>query len=180
MSSPFSGGCLCGAIRFECHGSPIAAVFCHCRNCQKAHAAPFAALVLVPPGSIELVAGEPKRHHMVADSGAAIFREFCGQCGTHLFSGGAAFPQFKSLMIVVLDDPAAISPVAHVWTVRAPVKFSPGAPVRFSPSDCDRNPGFFYFRSASIYFDLLLSGCCVQPSSTDGCRLLSISPNSSI
>ena len=116
MSSPFSGGCLCGAIRFECHGSPIAAVFCHCRNCQKAHAAPFAALVLVPPGSIELVAGEPKRHHMVADSGAAIFREFCGQCGTHLFSGGAAFPQFKSLMIVVLDDPAAISPVAHVWT----------------------------------------------------------------
>jgi hypothetical protein len=29
--------------------------------------------------------------------------------------------------------------------VRVPVKFSPFVPVRFSPSDGEENPGFFYF-----------------------------------
>jgi hypothetical protein len=70
----------------------------------------------MPPDSIALVAGEPRRHTMVADSGAAVFREFCAQCGTHLFSGGEAYPQFESVKITALDDPARISPVAHVWT----------------------------------------------------------------
>jgi hypothetical protein len=119
MTSPGSGGCLCGAIRFECRGAPISAVFCHCRNCQKAHAAPFAAVVLVPPGGIEVTAGRVRRHEMLADSGAMIFREFCDRCGTHLFSGGAAFPQFKSVKLATLDDPSTISPVAHVWTENA-------------------------------------------------------------
>jgi hypothetical protein len=70
----------------------------------------------MPPGSIRLLQGEPRRHEVIADSGAATFREFCDQCGTHLFSGGARFPHFKAVKIAVLDDPAAISPVAHVWT----------------------------------------------------------------
>jgi hypothetical protein len=69
----------------------------------------------MPPGSIALLAGAPKRHEMLAESGAATFREFCGQCGTHLFSGGARFPEFKAVKIAALDEPAAISPVAHVW-----------------------------------------------------------------
>src|SRR5262245_35159279 len=71
---------------------------------------------LMPPGSIVLLAGEPKRHEMIADSGAAILREFCGQCGTQLFSGGDRFPQFTAVKIIALDDPAAISPVVHAWT----------------------------------------------------------------
>ena len=29
--------------------------------------------------------------------------------------------------------------------VRAPMKFSPSVPVKFSPSDGEENPGFFYF-----------------------------------
>lgn len=116
MNLPLRGSCLCGAIRFECRSAPMYAGFCHCRNCQKAHAAPYAAVALMPPGSIALLAGEPKRHEMIADSGARTFREFCGQCGTHLFSGGERFPESKAVKIVALDDPAAISPVAHAWT----------------------------------------------------------------
>jgi hypothetical protein len=116
MSSLLRGGCLCGAIRFECRGAPVFAAFCHCRHCQKAHAAPYSAAVLMAPGSIALVSGEPRRYTAVADNGASTFREFCGQCGTHLFSGGEAFPQFKTIKIATLDDPEAISPIAHMWT----------------------------------------------------------------
>jgi hypothetical protein len=73
----------------------------------------------MPAGSIALVSGEPRRHTVRGDSGAAVFREFCGQCGTHLFSGSDAFPESRTIKIATLDDPAAVSPVAHVWTEQA-------------------------------------------------------------
>jgi len=119
VTFPLCGGCLCGAIRYECRAAPISAVFCHCRACQRFHAAPYAACALMPAGAIALVSGEPKRHTVLGASGAAVFREFCGQCGTHLFSGSEAFSQSKTVKIATLDDPAAVSPVVHVWVEEA-------------------------------------------------------------
>jgi hypothetical protein len=113
------GGCLCQAIRFEIRAEPLSAVCCHCRGCQRAHSAPYAALALIPPGGVVLTRGTPMRHETVADSGAATFREFCGSCGTQLFSGGADFPEFRAVKLLALDDPTSITPVAHVWTKRA-------------------------------------------------------------
>jgi len=119
MSSPLRGGCLCGAIRYECRAAPISAVFCHCRTCQKFHAAPYAACARVPAGAVTVVSGEPRRHTVVGDGGAAVFREFCGDCGTQLFSGSEAFSESKTIKIATLDDPASVAPVAHVWTEKA-------------------------------------------------------------
>jgi hypothetical protein len=116
MGFVLSGGCLCGEIRFEIREAPLSAVLCHCRGCQLAHAAPCAPLALFPPGGVSILKGKPHRHDMIADSGSATFREFCGNCGTHLFSGGVSFPEFRAVKIVALDDPSTISPVAHVWT----------------------------------------------------------------
>jgi hypothetical protein len=116
MVSPLTGSCLCGAVRFECRSVPFVALFCHCRNCQKSHSAPYAAMVGVPPGSIRLLAGEPRRHETIADSGATVFRDFCDRCGTHLFSGRTAYPDAKSIKIAALDDPEVVAPVAHIWT----------------------------------------------------------------
>jgi hypothetical protein len=116
MSTLLRGGCLCGSIRFECRSEPVTAVFCHCPDCRRAHAAPYAACALMPSGSVALLSGEPVRYAVVADSGAVVFREFCGRCGTHLFSGSEAYPEQRTVKIAALDDPAAIAPVAHVWT----------------------------------------------------------------
>ena len=110
------GGCLCGAIRFECRAEPITAVFCHCRTCQKFHAAPYAACAMMPEGTIAVVSGEPARYEVVGDSGAVVFREFCSSCGTQLFSGSSLYPQSKTVKIAALDDPAAIHPIAHLHT----------------------------------------------------------------
>jgi hypothetical protein len=35
------GSCLCGGVRFENDGPPMRSSHCHCRQCQKAHGAPF-------------------------------------------------------------------------------------------------------------------------------------------
>jgi hypothetical protein len=72
----------------------------------------------MPPGSVVLLSGEPRRCEMPAQSGAAIIREFCERCGTHLFSASAAYPAFKTVKIGALDEPGAIAPVAHFWTDR--------------------------------------------------------------
>jgi len=110
MKPPLRGGCLCGAIRFECRADPITAVFCHCRACQKFHAAPYAACAMMPEGAIVVVSGDPARYEVVGDSGAIVFREFCGRCGTQLFSGSSGHPQSKTVKIASLDDPSAIHP----------------------------------------------------------------------
>ncbi len=36
MTMPFSAGCACGAIRYECNAEPTAMFNCHCRDCQQA------------------------------------------------------------------------------------------------------------------------------------------------
>ncbi len=33
MQVPFSGGCACGAIRYECSADPAFSWHCHCRDC---------------------------------------------------------------------------------------------------------------------------------------------------
>jgi hypothetical protein len=30
-----SGGCLCGAVRYECNAEPLGTAICHCTHCQK-------------------------------------------------------------------------------------------------------------------------------------------------
>ncbi len=115
MTNTLWGGCLCGNIRYQCHGEPITAVLCHCRDCQKAHAAPSAALACMPPLSITILQGSPAKIEMNAASGSRTFREFCPKCGTHLFSGSAGFQEFRAIKIATLDNPSVISPVAHVW-----------------------------------------------------------------
>ncbi|MFO1377377.1 MAG: GFA family protein [Steroidobacteraceae bacterium] len=52
-----TGGCLCGAIRYDYHGAPYSSAFCHCRNCQRAHGAAFAPLLFVHPQDVVITRG---------------------------------------------------------------------------------------------------------------------------
>ncbi len=48
MPAPFSGGCTCGAIRYECSTEPVVSWQCHCRDCQHASGSAFSAILYVP------------------------------------------------------------------------------------------------------------------------------------
>lgn len=77
----WSGGCQCGAIRFTAEPNLKNGHLCHCRMCQKAVGAPFAAHVGVPAETLNWTKGSPAEF----ESSEAIFRGFCRDCGTYLY-----------------------------------------------------------------------------------------------
>lgn len=54
MKSPITGGCLCGAVRYEVSAKPISGFNCNCRSCQKALGAPYLAAMLVSESALKI------------------------------------------------------------------------------------------------------------------------------
>ena len=59
ITTPFSGGCACGEIRYECTAEPMMMLNCHCRDCQRSSGGPFSSFVVVPTAAFELRQGTP-------------------------------------------------------------------------------------------------------------------------
>ena len=113
------GGCACGAIRYECTEPPLRMVNCHCRDCQRASGSGYSATLIMSAGSVRLLRGQCKEHQTVAESGNVAKREFCGACGTPLFAGSLARPDFLGVKAASLDDSSWFAPEADVWVESA-------------------------------------------------------------
>ena len=131
MSEIFTGGCLCGEIRYRITGAPVEALYCHCRMCQRAHAAPVVPWLTVPLESLTVTAGNPVAYR----SSAKAFRHFCSRCGTPLTWRRADSPRFVDISIASLDDPDAVAPTLHVWTDSRIAWFDTADPLPRYPSD---------------------------------------------
>lgn len=114
---PFTGGCMCGAIRYECSAEPLAMGICHCRDCQRATGSAFAAALIVPRSAMTIT-GEVKYHGVTGDSGNLVSRGFCPRCGSRLF-GTPANPDVISIQAGSLDDPSWFKPQAEIYVASA-------------------------------------------------------------
>ncbi len=117
MSTRF-GGCLCGAVRYEVTGEPLIARVCWCRDCQKISANGTANAIF--PSETVSASGSMACFTSAADSGNAISRYFCDNCGCHLFAMASARPQFRVVRVGTFDDPSSVVPVINMWTSSAP------------------------------------------------------------
>ncbi|TRX03301.1 GFA family protein [Candidatus Methylobacter oryzae] len=118
MTTPFSGGCACGKIRYICTAAPIAMLNCHCQDCQISSGAPFASGIIVALASTQ-VKGAPSTYTVTAISGGKTVRSFCDTCGTPLFTRGEAIPDFMSIRFPTLDDPTMFKPMLDIFVSRA-------------------------------------------------------------
>ncbi len=104
-----TGGCLCGAVRYEVSGEPMVAGHCHCRDCQKASGAGHISAAFYPEGSFK-IEGDLATYSSPADSGGTVTRSFCPTCGSRLFGQSTGMEGARAIMVGTLDDPSAFEP----------------------------------------------------------------------
>jgi hypothetical protein len=116
MTPPLTGGCLCGAIRYSVSSEVSQLRACHCTHCQKASGTGASINATIPSASFSLIKGKPRRFDDKADSGRTLYRHFCGECGSPIYSQRATMPEFMVLKVGTLDHPVDMKLVAHIWT----------------------------------------------------------------
>lgn len=118
MSALFTGGCLCGAVRYQCTAEPMMTGHCHCKSCQKASGSAFVTAFAVPEQAITIT-GEVKYFDVTGDSGNVSRRGFCPECGSRLFGGSSGMPGLFVIMAGSMDDPSGLQPGMNIFTESA-------------------------------------------------------------
>lgn len=118
MATPFTGGCMCGAVRYECSAEPVMTANCHCRDCQRATGGAYASVFFVPRNAIKII-GEVKYYDVKGESGNTLSRGFCPTCGSRLFGKPAVMPDVMGIMAGSLDDPSSHRPAIDIYTASA-------------------------------------------------------------
>lgn len=116
---PLTGGCLCGAVRFEVSAPLRGALYCHCTRCQHRTGTGFSVSGQTTPGSFELLAGlDQVRTWVPPDGGWA--KAFCSQCGGHLYAASPADPERIAVRLGALDSDPGVRPSVHQFVAYAP------------------------------------------------------------
>jgi hypothetical protein len=106
-----TGGCHCGAIRYQVEGDPIVHGLCHCADCRRSAGAPMVGWLMFPSAALKVTKGTPKAYKS-SEHGR---RHFCPDCGSGLFYyNEQMLPDLVDLQSATLDDPNAIPPQAHI------------------------------------------------------------------
>jgi len=113
MTVPFSGGCACGAVRYECNAEPTAMFNCHCRDCQQATGGACSAVVYVPVKAFKIVRGSPRYYLTPSLGGGRNKRGFCAECGSRISGGENA--NGIGINAGSLDDPSWFRPQMHIF-----------------------------------------------------------------
>ena len=132
--SKHTGGCLCGAIRYSVDMGITELRHCHCRDCQRTSGAHGAVVAIVPSEKFKLEKGTPKRYAGKAASGRTLYRFFCADCGSPIYSQRETMPDMMTLRAGTLDDSGTAKIIMHIWTNSA-------RPWSFIDHQLPNNPG---------------------------------------
>jgi len=114
-----TGGCLCGAVRYELSAEPMFNVACHCRACQYVSGGSPALAMVFPAAALKITKGEPRTYWSLGETGEKVGRSFCGECATPLYSHPHANPEIVVIKIGSLDDAGAFSVQADMFMAAA-------------------------------------------------------------
>ena len=115
MTDVATGGCLCGAVRYEAAGEPAFKLACHCRDCQKQNGTSFSVTAVYPEDAVTYE-GELTTYVGKSDGGNDVLRLFCGTCGSPIFSKPSMFKGLTMVKAGTLDDAENFVPQTHAWT----------------------------------------------------------------
>ena len=119
MKLPQTGGCQCGALRYEVSEAPQLVYTCHCTECQRLTGSAFSMALVVSAAALHFAGPEPRPLQRTADSGRTVTRWVCPDCGTWIWSGPKPDPIMLDALRVragTLDDTSWLRPTVHFWT----------------------------------------------------------------
>jgi len=100
-----TGGCLCGAVRFEASGAPYRVGLCHCLDCRKHHGALFHASAIFAEAAVSTTGATSSYQG----------RHFCPRCGSSVFSRSG---DEIEVHLGSLDAPDQLVPTYELWMIR--------------------------------------------------------------
>jgi hypothetical protein len=105
---PLTGGCGCGAVRFEVDAPLVSASYCHCTRCQRRTGTAAAVTARVAPGSFKIVTGEEHVRAWAPEDG--FEKMFCGLCGSALYGRNPRDPSVIGVRFGAFDRDPGIRP----------------------------------------------------------------------
>lgn len=106
-----TGGCHCGAVRYEAAGEPLYHGLCHCNDCRKSSGAPAVSWIAFPEDSVRVTQGALHEYASSTDGR----RHFCPSCGTGvLYYNAVNLPGIADIQSATLDNADAVTPGAQI------------------------------------------------------------------
>ena len=119
MSIQYTGGCACGAIRYETSGEPLFQNHCQCPDCQKRSGTGHGSYLTFRNRAEMTITGEAANWRVAGDSGNDKVHAFCPTCGAPVFLTFAAMPDLVAIHAASLDEPGRFVPQAITYAMRA-------------------------------------------------------------
>ncbi len=117
MSVLLTGGCGCGAVRFQINAPLVLATYCHCTRCQHRTGGGSSLQARVTPGSFSIVEGAAQIGVWAPEGG--FEKCFCLQCGSALFSRSPADPTIVAVRFAAFDTDPGIRPSFRLFVAYA-------------------------------------------------------------
>ena len=112
--SKSTGGCLCGAVKYELRGPTRGVVNCHCSKCRR-FSGNFGAYTSIKRSQLVLIDEQTlKWYRSIKDETPDVYRGFCSDCGSSLFWD----PRGRDHIAVAagsLDEPTGLKTIGHIW-----------------------------------------------------------------
>jgi len=106
-----TGGCFCGAVKFEIKLPTTFCGHCHCSMCRRPHGASFVTWTGVPLERFAITVGE--EHITMYQSSEHGRRSFCSICGSQMFC--QTEPEVIDIALAALHGKIDRDPEAHYY-----------------------------------------------------------------
>jgi hypothetical protein len=111
VSDVHTGGCLCGAVRFEVCGPAKWTAYCHCQSCRKHTGAPVSAFAGFERSQVSFTKGQLATFA----SSPGVKRGFCAVCGSTLTYEGDRWPSEMHFHVGAFDMPQDFPPEGYAF-----------------------------------------------------------------
>lgn len=114
-----TGGCLCGAVRYEAEGEPLYMGYCYCADCRKASGSGFIPFMGFLRSAVKF-SGQPLSYRSKSVKGTDAVRNFCAVCGGLVFGGEVGSSDSFTIYAGSLDDPSCFHPTVAIFAAGRP------------------------------------------------------------